>query len=139
LLYLFSLFYCCIFFPCFIAVSFFFGLLLVSFSGLRHLSNPLHPIMAVQVMLWTHLYHLLLFFFPLILACSYINSGASIPSKSMMHIVYSPCYHKIYNFPPISTKFINFLPIFIQFTYFWLNLRILALLCFDHLCIMLYT
>ena len=33
------------------------------------------------------------------------NSGTSIPS--IMHVVYSPYFHKIYWFPPISAKFIK--------------------------------
>jgi len=42
------------------------------------------------------------------------------PPNSMMHVAYSPYFHKIYKFPPIFTKFINFLPILIQFTFFCL-------------------
>src|SRR6218665_2694970 len=38
----------------------------------------------------------------------------------MMHIAYSPYFHKIYKYPPISEKFMNLLPACVQFTLFGL-------------------
>src|SRR6218665_473642 len=38
----------------------------------------------------------------------------------MMHIAYSPYFHKIYKYPPISAKCINLLPACVQFTLFGL-------------------
>ena len=57
-----------------------------------------------------------------------IHTRASITPKPLMHIF------------PISAKSINFLHVFVQFT-FWHNLRFLLppILTMMHLCIMLYT
>ena len=56
----------------------------------------------------------------------------AIPPKPIMHIVYSPYFHKIYKSPP---------PIFVQFMFFCLICAFLAfrILTMMHLRIMLYT
>ena len=44
------------------------------------------------------------------------DSAASIPLKSIMHIAYSPYFHKFYKFPPLFKKY-KF-PTFFQITFF---------------------
>src|SRR6218665_2092174 len=71
----------------------------------------------------------------LLTAAPFCKTGAAVrsihPSKPMMHIAYSPYFHtKLIN-PPFSTKFIHFLPIFVQLT-FLLNLHFVASPNFDH-------
>src|SRR6218665_1664349 len=66
------------------------------------------------------------------------------PSRTpMMHIVYYPYFHKMYkiNVLPIFTKYMNFVPIFVQFTFFCLIYIFLLppILTMMHLCVMLYS
>src|SRR6218665_91003 len=49
----------------------------------------------------------------------------------MMLIELSPYFHKIYKCPPISAKFMNFHPIFVQLTFFCLIYASFANPCFD--------
>src|SRR6218665_205538 len=71
----------------------------------------------------------------------YDGARASILPKPMMHIAYPPYFHKIYN-PPISTKFINFLLVFVKLRFLCLIYFCLLpppILTMMHLYIMLHT
>src|SRR6218665_1159558 len=57
------------------------------------------------------------------------------PPMKLMHIAYSPYFHKIYKCPPYFRKIYEF-SLFSQNVRFLLNLRFLTMM---HLCIMFYT